>query len=72
MSAALRWFRECFYSPYMNVGPIVVLLAVHLKNNQQVHFTAANAAQRAESLPATTLTVFFATYDPFARTMLYL
>lgn len=53
--------------------PTVVHLAVHLENGQRVYFTAANAAQRAERPPATTLTSFFATCasDPFARTLLY-
>lgn len=53
--------------------PTVVHLAVHLENGQRVYFTTANAAQRAERPPATTLTSFFATCasDPFARTLLY-
>lgn len=53
--------------------PTVVHLAVHLENGQRVYFTAANAAQRAERPPATTLTSFFAicASDPFARTLLY-
>ncbi|CAI6370275.1 unnamed protein product [Macrosiphum euphorbiae] len=53
--------------------PTVVHLAVHLENGQRVYFTEANAAQRAERHPATTLTNFFSTCvsDPFARTLLY-
>ena len=45
---------------------------VHLENGQRVYFTASNVAQRAEALPATTLTSFFATCqsDPFTRTLL--
>ncbi|KAE9524087.1 hypothetical protein AGLY_015452 [Aphis glycines] len=39
--------------------PTVVHLAVHLENGQRVNFTEANAAQRAERPPATTLTNFF-------------
>lgn len=39
--------------------PTVVHLAVHLENGQRVYFTEANAAQRAERPPATTLTKFF-------------
>ncbi|XP_055920291.1 uncharacterized protein LOC129951943 [Eupeodes corollae] len=43
------------------------------ENGQIVYFTASNAAQRAETPPATTLTNFFAICqsDPFARTLLY-
>ncbi|KAE9525220.1 hypothetical protein AGLY_014405 [Aphis glycines] len=54
--------------------PTVVHLAVHLENGQRIYFTEANAAQRAERPPATTLTNFFSTCesDPFARTLLYL
>ena len=37
----------------------VVHLAVHLENGQRVYFTEANAAQRAERPPATTLTISF-------------
>ena len=50
--------------------PTVVHLAVHL---ERVYFTEANAEQRAERPPATTLTNFFSTYqtDPFARTLFY-
>lgn len=53
--------------------PTVVHLAVHLENGQRVYFTTANAGQRAERPPATTLTSFFETCasDPFARTLLY-
>ena len=53
--------------------PTVVHLAVHLENGQRVYFTEANAAQRAERPPATTLTNFFSTSqtDPFARTLFY-
>ena len=39
--------------------PTVVHLAVHLENGQRVYFTEANAAQRAERPPATTMTNFF-------------
>lgn len=53
--------------------PTVIHLAVHLENGQRVYFTANNAAQRAETPPATTLTSFFSTCenDRFARTLLY-
>ncbi|GBP63209.1 hypothetical protein EVAR_89476_1 [Eumeta japonica] len=51
----------------------VVHLAVHLENGQRVYFTEANAAQRAERPPSTTLTSFFAMCeaDPFAATLMY-
>lgn len=53
--------------------PTVTHLSVHLENGQRVYFTPANAAQRAEQPPATTLTSFFTICqsDPFARTLLY-
>ncbi|GBP33831.1 hypothetical protein EVAR_25433_1 [Eumeta japonica] len=53
--------------------PTVVYLAVHLENGQRVYFTEANAAQRAERPPSTTLTSFFAMCeaDPFAATLMY-
>ncbi|XP_067648377.1 uncharacterized protein [Eurosta solidaginis] len=53
--------------------PTVVHLAVHLEKGQRVYFTDANAAQRAEQPPATSLTNFFSTCesDPSARTLLY-
>ncbi|XP_008189910.1 uncharacterized protein LOC103311879 [Acyrthosiphon pisum] len=53
--------------------PTVVHLAVHLENGQRVYFTEANAAQRAERPPVTTLTNFFSTCesDLFVRTLLY-
>ncbi|CAB3242530.1 unnamed protein product [Arctia plantaginis] len=53
--------------------PTVVHLAVHLENGQRVYFTEANAAQRAERPPSTTLTSFFAMCeaDPFAATLMY-
>lgn len=61
-----------FSFPIHERFPTVVHLAVHLENGQRVYFTAANAAQRAERPPATTLTSFFDTCasDPFARTLL--
>ncbi|XP_025205749.1 uncharacterized protein LOC112602051 [Melanaphis sacchari] len=48
-------------------------VSFHLENGQRVYFTEANAVQRAERPPATTLTNFFSTCesDPFARTLLY-
>ncbi|XP_008181178.1 uncharacterized protein LOC103308839 [Acyrthosiphon pisum] len=48
-------------------------VSFYLENGQRVYFTEANAAQRAERPPATTLTNFFSTCesDPFARTLLY-
>ncbi|XP_050059695.1 uncharacterized protein LOC126550985 [Aphis gossypii] len=51
----------------------IVHLAVHLENGQRVYFTEANAAQRAERPPSTTLTSFFAMCeaDPFAATLMY-
>jgi len=62
-----------FSFPMHERHPTVVHLAVHLENGQRVYFTAANAAQRAQRPPATTLTSFFATCasDPFARTLFY-
>ncbi|XP_050065533.1 uncharacterized protein LOC126554507 [Aphis gossypii] len=53
--------------------PTFVHLAVHLENGQRVYFTEANAAQRAERPPSTTLTSFFAMCeaDPFAATLMY-
>ncbi|KAL4118949.1 hypothetical protein QTP88_011827 [Uroleucon formosanum] len=53
--------------------PTVVHLAVHLENGQRVYFTEANAAQRAERPPSTTLTSFFAMCeaDSFAATLMY-
>ncbi|XP_048514946.1 uncharacterized protein LOC125501873 [Athalia rosae] len=47
--------------------------AMHLENGQRVYFTEANAAQRAERPPSTTLTSFFAMCeaDPFAATLMY-
>ncbi|CAB3235217.1 unnamed protein product [Arctia plantaginis] len=53
--------------------PTVVHLAVHLENGLRVYFTEANAAQRAERPPSTTLTSFFAMCeaDPFAATLMY-
>lgn len=62
-----------FSFPIHERHPTVVHLAVHLENGQRVYFTEANAAQRAERPPATTLTNFFSTCesDPFARTLLY-
>ncbi|XP_026482743.1 uncharacterized protein LOC113390969, partial [Ctenocephalides felis] len=53
--------------------PTVMHLAVHLENGQRVYFTEANAAQRAERPPSTTLTSFFAMCeaDPFAATLMY-
>ncbi|XP_050340837.1 uncharacterized protein LOC126767347 [Bactrocera neohumeralis] len=46
---------------------------VHLENGQRVYFTPANAAQRAQNPPATTLTSFFSICqsDPLARALLY-
>lgn len=41
--------------------PTVVHLSVHLGNGQRVYYNTENAAQRAESPPATTLTSFFST-----------
>ncbi|CAB3234441.1 unnamed protein product [Arctia plantaginis] len=51
----------------------VVHLAVHYENGQRVYFTEANAAQRAERPPSTTLTSFFAMCeaDPFAATLIF-
>lgn len=62
-----------FSLPIHERHPTVVHLGVHLENSQRVYFTASNAAQRAETPPATTLTSFFAICqsDPFARTLLY-
>lgn len=62
-----------FSFPIHGRYPTVVHLAVHLENGQRVYFTEANAAQRAEEPPATTLTNFFSTCesDSFARTLLY-
>lgn len=53
--------------------PTVVHLSVHLENGQRVYFTAENAAERATTPPATTLTAFFTLCqeDPFAATLLY-
>ncbi|XP_014217053.1 uncharacterized protein LOC106645658 [Copidosoma floridanum] len=52
---------------------VITHLAVHLENGQRVYFTEANAAQRAERPPSTTLTSFFAMCeaDPFAVTLMY-
>lgn len=62
-----------FSFPIHERYPTVTHLAVHLENGQRVYFTAANAAQRAQTPPATTLTSFFSICqsDPFARTLLY-
>ncbi|XP_043863668.1 uncharacterized protein LOC122756901 [Drosophila mojavensis] len=62
-----------FSFPIHERYPTVVHLGVHLENGQRVYFTASNAAQRAQTPPATTLTSFFAIcqHDPFARTLLY-
>lgn len=62
-----------FSFPIHERHPTVVHLSVHLENGQRVYFTEANAAQRAERPPATTLTSFFniCQSDPFARTLLY-
>ncbi|GBP49808.1 ATP-dependent DNA helicase pif1 [Eumeta japonica] len=62
-----------FSFPIHERYPTVVHLAVHLENGQRVYFIASNAAQRAETPPATTLTSFFENRqsDPFARTLLY-
>ncbi|XP_067635181.1 uncharacterized protein [Eurosta solidaginis] len=62
-----------FSFPIHERHPTVVHLAVHLEDGQRVYFTDANAGQRAEQKPATTLTNFFSTCesDPFARTLLY-
>ena len=62
-----------FSFPIHERHPTVVHLAVHLENGQRVYFIEANAAQRAERPPATTLTNFFSTCqtDPFARTLFY-
>ncbi|KAL4135599.1 hypothetical protein QTP88_007197 [Uroleucon formosanum] len=56
-----------------DMAVFVVHLAVHLENGQRVYFTEANAAQRAERPPSTTLTSFFAMCeaDPFAATLMY-
>ncbi|XP_058817140.1 uncharacterized protein LOC131680442 [Topomyia yanbarensis] len=53
--------------------PTVSHLSVHLENGQRVYFTEANAVQRAERPPDTTLTAFFklCAADEFARTLLY-
>lgn len=50
-----------------------VHLAAHFENGQRVHFTEANAAQKEERPPATTLTHFYSTCkcDLFARILLY-
>ncbi|GBP72440.1 ATP-dependent DNA helicase pif1 [Eumeta japonica] len=50
-----------------------ICATVHLENGQRVYFTEANAAQRAERPPSTTLTSFFAMCeaDPFAATLMY-
>ncbi|XP_055542911.1 uncharacterized protein LOC129728491 [Wyeomyia smithii] len=62
-----------FSFPIHERHPTVVNLAVHLENGQRVYFTEANAAQRAERAPNTTLTSFFniCQSDQFARTLLY-
>lgn len=61
-----------FSFPIHDRHPTIVHLAVHLENDQRVYFTEANAVQRAERPPATTLTNFFSTCesDPFASTLL--
>ena len=53
--------------------PPVERLAVHLENGQRVVFNIANAEERAEDPPKTTLTEFFALCrnDEFAKTLLY-
>lgn len=53
--------------------PTVVHLAVLLENGQRVYFTEANAAQRAERPPSTTLTssIVMCEADPFAATLMY-
>lgn len=62
-----------FSFPIHERYPTVTHLALHLENGQRVYFTAANAAQRAQNPPATTLTSFFriCQSDTFARTLLY-
>lgn len=62
-----------FSFPIHERHPAVVHLDVHLENGQRVYFTAANAVQRADSPPQTTLTAFFklCELDEFAKTLLY-
>ncbi|XP_044592333.1 uncharacterized protein LOC123270358 [Cotesia glomerata] len=62
-----------FSFPIHERYPTVTHLAVHLENGQRVYFTEANAAQKAEKPPTTTLTSFFemCTKDPFAKTLFY-
>lgn len=53
--------------------PAVIHLSVHLHNGQRVYFTAANAQERINNPPNTTLTAFFklCRTDQFAQTLLY-
>ncbi|GBP75448.1 hypothetical protein EVAR_53260_1 [Eumeta japonica] len=53
--------------------PVVVHLAVHLKNSQRIYFNEANVLERAAHPPATTLTAFFklCETDKFAINLLY-
>ncbi|XP_073835848.1 uncharacterized protein, partial [Musca autumnalis] len=62
-----------FSFPIHERFPTVTHLAVHLENGQRVYFTEANAIQRAQTPPPTTLTSFFSICqsDSFARTLLY-
>lgn len=66
-------FWRLFSFPIHERYPTVVHLAVHLENGQRVYFNDVNAARRAQTPPATTLTSFFQTcrVDPFARTLFY-
>lgn len=50
-----------FSFPIQERHPTVVHLAVHMKNGQRVYFTEANAVQRTERPPVTTLTNYFST-----------
>lgn len=48
-------------------------LALHLKNDQRIYFTASNVVQHTETSPLTTLTSFFVIWqiEPFAWSLFY-
>ncbi|GBP42666.1 hypothetical protein EVAR_87217_1 [Eumeta japonica] len=71
-SVLMKHCGDYCHFKFMKISQFVHL-AVHLENGQRVYFTEANAAQRAERPPSTTLTSFFAMCeaDPFAATLMY-
>ncbi|GBP86167.1 hypothetical protein EVAR_57871_1 [Eumeta japonica] len=73
-----RWRRSSSsFTTEINTVILVILNdileSMHIENGQRVYYTASNAAQRAATPPATTLTSFFeiCQSDPFAKTLFY-